>query len=1256
MKKRTVSLLLTLLPTVASAADPKQVYVSGTNVVDGGYWKVDDGTGELTAGSSSDYNVAYDASNQTLTLNNATITKPSWSQYGLNTGVTKYNGLYAGVHTDGSINIKLIGDNTISVYSATTMFDTNCAGIAAANENESIKFTGSGNLIVEGGRTSKNSFGAIAGGSVVMSGTGSVEIYGSVSGDDKISAGIYLLASKEDVASSVVPESGSLKVGTSHGGAASYGVYGKTELSYFNSRATSGKFVAYCNILADTAVALSMPPMYPPLGNTALVARTGRAESGELVAYRAEDNGLYSYVELLHDLDPGADVQGLTEKSHTAWSITMNPATIKGTNPGGQVVEYAVGKENNADLPTAGWQTSPVFDGLAPNVRYWVWARTAATTTRAAGAAIHTGTICTTPDGNAGLYVNGIAIDKTQDSSTIEFENGKVTYEKATRTLTFSGDVEITHGYTTAKYGQMAGIFSNAELHIVLASGANLRINLKNYERDMALSMSLETSYPISGQCFGILNEGDLTIEAEENCEETPTLEINVLGAGQAIGIRAKEFKDASSAVVERGDLTIGAVDTSITVRGMSSPALLSQRVVSQRQDGYPGVTPISCGTNLTFDGTTGADKDSSTQYRVQTVGGYGGNLFTSGTAGNGIVQMNGGYVYAEDNGRNGDYRISYFGVKWALGYVCTNAVGERVDMDEAMWIKGSATFNPNGEMVLKGTLRITGKLEKGYKLTATVENGNLSSSDKPVYQWYRYRYGTETAIKEANNANYTLTSSDIDCQIYCVLTCDSFAGSLVSDKTDKVSAGPDIPAIYIAGVQLDKFNADDVLKDSEISYEGKISYDIATNVLTLDNVKLTYTGDKNAIIYSNVYGDGFTINLVGENTLSTTDTGKMAISCNVLAFVGEGSLYAHADYPSKATINVPWQMDVGENCSITTTCKEHQTLEYDSYSSSLSGALFAGDLNVTDNAYLYAYINDAEGDESNAKCCAAQVEYIATIKDNARMRVEGSRHEGLIVGYLHVEGGNLEVSNIGNLYVHRGRQINKQYAALKISDKNAAAHAITNAGGKLVLSGGKVDIYSQLGFGIRQLETGVHPEMVEGKIEEVHTVLVDNLEIYNSTLIVRMGAEAKATAPVTIEDTEEGTIIADNCTVYAGTDETCANATLSTKDAFLTKGNRYIRLHEGTAVDVSAESVQAGTIRASIAVGPQAETEASVMIARYNAYGRLMELKYETLNLSGELQTVSASFANAAADDTYKIYVLDGTRYVPLNSAISVS
>ena len=202
------------------------------------------------------------------------------------------------------------------------------------------------------------------------------------------------------------------------------------------------------------------------------------------------------------------------------------------------------------------------------------------------------------------------------------------------------------------------------------------------------------------------------------------------------------------------------------------------------------------------------------------------------------------------------------------------------------------------------------------------------------------------------------------------------------------------------------------------------------------------------------------------------------------------------------------------------------------------------------------------------------------------------------------------------------------------------------------------MEVYSELGYGILEQETGTHKVRVDGDFVDVHTDLVDNLEIYNSTVIVRIGAKAASIAPIKMEDKDGGTIIADDCTVYAGTDETGANATLSTKDAFLTEGNRYVRLIAGSAVDVGTEvkeSETETTITADIAAGPKSEKEASVLIVRFNAAGKFAGLKYQTAVLSGKTWTIEASFAHPQPGDTYKVYVLDGTRYVPMRNAALV-
>lgn len=1281
MKKRIVSLLMafclitTLLPTMTSALDmnavPTQLEVGGTNIIGGGYWKTTADGGLTTEGASaSDYNVAYTAGTRSLTLNNASIKKYSWSRYGV-VGYINQAGIWAGIHTDGSLVINLIGENTIDLTGVGTL-DADCAAIALGQEYQWLTFTGDGSLTAKSGKTSGNSFGALATASVTMSGTGTVKLLGGECGYNKVSAGIYNQGTLDDNAATIDPRKGTLIAGTDFGGASSFGVYGKMLLSEWNYNVKGaefeGDFTAYCGE-ADLAVALSLPPLYSPVGSSVLMGSEDR--TGEnYTAYDAMDNGLYTYVTVKHNLKTGAsiDASSFAELKKTPYTITVTAASIDGSNPGNQEIEYALGSYN-ANLPSIGWQKETLFTGLTPRKTYMVYARTAATTEYAAGSAkaiaVVTPVDAVTADNDVSVYtglsVDGIAIDKSKDLAykAVGDDAGWMSYDSASRTLTLGGKVTITHGCQTIGYGEAVGIYSNAELHIVLADGAVVNINMKNYARDRDLVRDLETSTPLTGRCYGIMNYGDLTIDAAEGCKVTPQLNINVVGAASAFGIYAKEVRDASSAVLEDGDVTIGAVDTNITVRGITGPVTINPSLLTQQANGYPNVTGISSGDDITFNGITGEDKDSSTQYHVQTVGGYNGHLFTAGATGYGIVQMNGGYVYAQNNARNGNYRVSYNTIKWALGYTCTDREGNRVEMKDAYWVNGSATFDPNGEPVLKGELVISGTLEKDYTLTAKIVNGNLSSDDTPNYQWYRYRYGTETEIKGATNASYTLTSVDIDYQFYCIATCDGYAGSLVSEKTGKVVAGAYIPTVYIAGVQLTKLNAADVLKDSGVSYEGKISYDPATNILTLDNVTLTETGGQNAIIFSDGDYDGFTINLVGENTLSTTVAGKMAISCEAVMFTGDGSLYARADYPNKATIHAPWQMDVGGNCSIVTSCINNNNVKagFSDMTATELGALNAGDLNVSGNSSIYAYVDD--GEDGNSKCSAIDVSYVTTIKDNANVVAKGSRHEAFVTGYLSIEGGSVKAENVGTgfQYIY-GKDKDKvkietdQYPALKVSDINLAMYGIKNFPGKLTISNAKVEVYSELGYGILEQETGTHLERVNGTFEDVHTELVDNLEICNSTVIVRIGADAKSIAPVKMEDTDGGTIIADSCTVYAGAAEDGSDAKESTKDAFLTTGSRYVQLVSDSYVGLDAER-ENGTVTVSATVGAGAAEQAALLIVRYDAAGKLMGMRQPTLDLSSGTQTITAVFADAAASDTYKVFLFNGASYVPMNAVI---
>ena len=120
MKKRLLSLTLiaalclSLFPVgtaPALAADedaPDTLLVSGTEVKGGGYWTTTNGT--LSSGNESTWNVHYDESSNTLTLNDAKITGASSENTNNNTvGIYAYSS--SGVV---SLNIELQGENTIT--------------------------------------------------------------------------------------------------------------------------------------------------------------------------------------------------------------------------------------------------------------------------------------------------------------------------------------------------------------------------------------------------------------------------------------------------------------------------------------------------------------------------------------------------------------------------------------------------------------------------------------------------------------------------------------------------------------------------------------------------------------------------------------------------------------------------------------------------------------------------------------------------------------------------------------------------------------------------------------------------------------------------------------------------------------------------------------------------------------------------------------------------------------------------------------
>lgn len=97
----------------ARAITPRIAYdtlwIGNTRITDSGYWTTD-GNGNLTASDTGDYNVAFNADTNTLTLNNANIA----GQYDFT-----YNNVGAGIWAYSrsgavSLNIQVTGNNVVS--------------------------------------------------------------------------------------------------------------------------------------------------------------------------------------------------------------------------------------------------------------------------------------------------------------------------------------------------------------------------------------------------------------------------------------------------------------------------------------------------------------------------------------------------------------------------------------------------------------------------------------------------------------------------------------------------------------------------------------------------------------------------------------------------------------------------------------------------------------------------------------------------------------------------------------------------------------------------------------------------------------------------------------------------------------------------------------------------------------------------------------------------------------------------------------
>lgn len=115
---------------------------------------------------------------------------------------------------------------------------------------------------------------------------------------------------------------------------------------------------------------------------------------------------------------------------------------------------------------------------------------------------------------------------------------------------------------------------------------------------------------------------------------------------------------------------------------------------------------------------------------------------------------------------------------------------------------------------------------------------------------------------------------------------------------------------LKVNGIDVTSENAASVTGDG---IAGNISYDAASNVLTLNNAVVNASGGKNALESKN---DGLTIRLVGENNMTSTSAATVCLF-NKTTITGTGSLSASSS-SSTGIQQMDYTLDITGGCSVT--------------------------------------------------------------------------------------------------------------------------------------------------------------------------------------------------------------------------------------------------------------------------------------------------------------------------------------------------
>ena len=144
--KKAAALILTLIiaamaiPAYAGEFDdiPQVVFVDGVTITESGYWRYNLNE-QLVEASKLNYDVAYDADTNTLTLNNTTVSSNDFSNY----NEYKFEASCA-IASSKDLNINLIGENKLDVWGSSGYDHFGSYGIISFYGN--IHVSGEGSL------------------------------------------------------------------------------------------------------------------------------------------------------------------------------------------------------------------------------------------------------------------------------------------------------------------------------------------------------------------------------------------------------------------------------------------------------------------------------------------------------------------------------------------------------------------------------------------------------------------------------------------------------------------------------------------------------------------------------------------------------------------------------------------------------------------------------------------------------------------------------------------------------------------------------------------------------------------------------------------------------------------------------------------------------------------------------------------------------------------------------------------------------